>query len=129
MRITAPCIITSRLLAGIRIGNATISIEYSPRHGDERRLRYRYHIDIDKGPSHTADNLQSGNGTNNGLQGGLVSLLSFLGAAAESYRYAGAEGENADLFPLPIVQWAAQNSDEISLAKLELSETENAIVE
>ena len=56
-------------------------------------------------------------------------LLSFLGAAAESYRCKGLEGENAQLFDLPIVDWAAKNADELAMLELELEETSNLIEE
>jgi hypothetical protein len=52
----------------------------------------------------------------------MESLLSFLGAAAESYRYRGMEGENADLFEPALTQWASENADEISMAQMDMEE-------
>ncbi len=135
MKISPPCIITSRLMAGIKIGNGTISIDYSKRRADENRIRYQYYIDIPDCPEFTADDIQSGNPVANsprGLQQGLESILAFLGACAESYGYklrTGREGENLDLFPQHIAEWAYQYSDEISIAQLELEETPNIIHE
>lgn len=137
MEISAPCIITSRLMAGIKIGNGTISIGYADREGDDNRIRYQWYIDID-GAEYSSDDLQSGNpvrGCNNGIQSGLASLLSFLGAAAESYAYDirrggdGTKGENSELFPLPVVQWAHMNSDEITMYSMELDEGDEVIAE
>jgi hypothetical protein len=54
-------------------------------------------------------------------------LLSFLSAAAESYRYKGMEGENADLFPAEVTAWAAQYSDELSMLAFELEENSELI--
>lgn len=88
-------------------------------------MRYRWFIDIGA-QEFTGGDLQSGC-QGGDLRDGLGSLLSFLGAAVESYRYAGADGENADSFPLPVVEWAAQNSDEISMSQLEIEENENCI--
>lgn len=130
--INAPCIITSRLLPGIRIGDTEISIEYSDRAGDGHCCRYRYYIDL-VGAEYRADDIQSG--CNHSLQDGLSSLLSFLGAAAESYAYDlrnggdGMGGENSELFPQAIVEWANQYSDDIALAQCELEEGEDIIVE
>jgi len=43
----------------------------------------------------------------------LETFLDFLGAAGESYRHAGMEGDNANLFPEPLTQWAAEYLTEI----------------
>jgi hypothetical protein len=48
-----------------------------------------------------------------------AALLSFLSAAGESYAYAGADGETADLFPLPVAEWAAEFADELAMASEE----------
>ena len=53
----------------------------------------------------------------------LGTLLSFLGAAAESYDYqvrTDEPGENLDLFTPPVVEWAYQNSDELSMLAYEI---------
>ena len=136
MRIEQPLQITSRLMPGFTIGNGTVSIGYSGRSGENGRVRYKYHIDLqaDKESSNpafswTADDLQSGcNGGS--LQEGLASLCGFLGACAESIQWGGdTPGENADMFPKPIGEWAAENSDELSLLAVELEESPNLIVE
>lgn len=127
MKLKQPVIITPRLLAGIKIDNAFVSIDYAGQTA-EGRTRYRYHIDLEHGGEYSGTDLKSGcqGGT---LQEGLESLLSFLGACAESYRYKGMNGENSDLFPESIAQWASQNSDEIGMLQCELSETPNLIEE
>jgi len=132
MILTNPIVITPRLLPGVRVGGAWVSIEYSPRPGARGRTRYRYHIDLPgHAGQHTADDLQSGCQGGN-LQGGLESLLCFLGACGESVAYTsrdGEPGENADLFPAHIGEWCAENSDELSMTELELSEAPDAIQE
>lgn len=104
-----------------------MSIEYDPLfpYAEDNRDRYQYHIDAD-GRSHSGCDLKSGCGGGT-LQEGLESLLSFLSAAAESYRYKGMEGENSDLFPEWVDEWAAQHSDEIGMMRLELEENKDLI--
>jgi len=126
MELREPVIITPRLLAGVAVGGGFVSIEYSPRAGDEGRTRYRYHIDPQKGRGYSRDDLQSGC-QGGGLQEGLSSLLSFLPACGESVAYQG--GENSELFPPRIARWCAENSDELSILGVELEEGENLIVE
>ena len=136
MQINSPLEITARLMPGFTIDNGTVSIGYSGRPGTEGRIRYVYHIDL-QANSKTADppftwmddDLQSGCGGGS-LQEGLASLLSFLETCAEAIHWGGDEpGENADLFPEPIAEWAAANSDELSSLAVEREETPNLIVE
>lgn len=132
MELHHPVIITSRLEPGVKVGKAFVSIAYAKRPGERGRTRFRYHIDIGK-KSYTGDDLQSGMGSAS-LQGGLESLLAYLGAAGESYAYrlrrGGKEkGENEDLFEPKVVEWAYQHSDEISMLQMELEETPNLIRE
>ncbi len=137
MLLKSPCLITGRLTAGIRVADAIISIEYA-QGGDSGRTRYRYWIDrratADGQPddwNYTNNDIQSGC-QGGDLREGMLSLLSFLGAAGEALAYSdhhGGPSENADLFPRHVSEWAAFNSDEISMAQLELEETSDAIVE
>lgn len=133
MKLNPPLIITSRLLPGLRVpahGSLTeISIEIA---GDTRdgRTRYRYYIDSPDF-EYTSDDLKSGC-QGGDLQEGLSSLLSFLGAAAESCAYrlrTGRTGENEDLFPANVVEWAHRNSDELAMLACELEENRNLITD
>ena len=128
LTVRAPCIITARLLPGLRIGNGSVSIEYGGITTDNRR-QYMYHIDI-PGYSYSGGDLSSGVGGGS-LQSGLSSLLSFLGAFAESiaYCHGNDEGKHADLFPPKLREWAIQNSDEISMLEAEIGESETPIIE
>ena len=57
-------------------------------------------------------------------------LLAFLDACGESVNFTqrtGIEGDNNDLFPPHVAEWAAANTDELSLVRLELEETPDAI--
>lgn len=132
MTLHPPFCITSRLLAGVRIGQTEISIEIGKETNDGR-IRYRYHLD-GPGIEHTGDDLKSGVGGGSLVQG-MASLLSFLGAAAESYRYCRmdwdkiGEDDNASLFPREVTEWAYQNDDEISMLQLEIEESEVELIE
>jgi len=128
MKLTQPFSISSRLLPALTIGGATIQLEYAMREGREGRTRYQWIIDLPDGTEHTGNDLQSGCQGGN-LQEGFQSLLSFLAAAGESYRYKAMDGENSDLFPEPITLWASLNADEIGMASLELEETPGLIEE
>ncbi len=122
MNLREPIIITARLLAGVKVGVATISIDFAG-HTSDGRTRYNYFIDTPLF-EYAGSDLKSGVGGGS-LQAGLESLLAFLSAAAESYAYqmrTGRQGENADLFPANVLEWAYQHSDELSMLACELEE-------
>ena len=124
MTLRDPIIITPRLLAGVKIGNAFLSLERSGETRDNRD-RFRWFADID-GKEYSEADLKSGCGGCSMLEG-FRSLVSFLLAAVESYRYKGTEGENTDLFPLPVVEWASANHSALEYLNYELDpETENS---
>ena len=118
MKLKDPIIITARLLPGVRIGNAFVSIEYSPRPGKEGRTRYLYHIDLPGGGSYHGDDLQSGCQGGN-LQQGMESLLSFLSAA--SY--------DSHLFTASVNEWAKENEEDILDLAHQIEETPGLIEE
>lgn len=125
-----PFIITARLLAGVRVADAFISITFDGETSDGR-ARYRYYID---GPNfeHEGNDLKSGVGGGS-LVGGMESLLCFLGAAADSYayrgEYTGDPDDNSSLFPEVVTVWAHQHSDEIDMLRFEIEESETELIE
>jgi hypothetical protein len=130
MIINPPCIVTARLLPGVQIGKAFLSIEYSGLNSKRGRVGYLYHIDLED-YAYTNHDLHSGCGGGN-LQQGLESLLSFLDAFAEACWYTthqGHKSENTDLFPDELKEWAMCNSNEFGMLRLELEENPNVIVE
>ena len=121
MILHSPLIITPRLMPGLQIGDGFISLECGGRSDDNRTI-YTVWIDLPNGTEHEITDLRSGCGGGS-IQDGLASLLSFLGAAAESRQYrerTGQQGENEDLFEPAIVDWAAENADEIGMLAYEL---------
>jgi len=133
-KLRAPFIITARLMAGLVIGGATISLGYS----NGLNAYYRCFIDLPDGQEFEDSSLRPGacGGT---LQQGFAALLSFLGAAAESYHHQmngidfplhlDEPDNNSSLFPRPVTEWAYQNSDEISMLQLEIEESETPLIE
>lgn len=129
MRIQAPCIITPSLKAGFECGGAYVSIDYAGER--DGRTVYEWEVVLPDGTEYSDTDLYSGVGGGS-LQDGLRSLCSFLTAAAESYDYrqrTGRDGESEDLFPPAIVEWAADNADELAMMGCELEETPGIIAE
>lgn len=115
-----PFSISSRLLPSVKVGDATISIEYAGNEPDGR-VRYRYYIDFADGTEHVGEDLRSGV-QGGSLREGMESLLAFLDASAEG-------GENEDLFPPVVVEWARQNDSKIAGVRAWIEVTENCCVE
>ncbi len=117
MNLHSPFQISARLLPALKIGNAWINLEMSPRENDGRN-RYTYTIDLPNGRSYKASDLLSGcqGGT---LQEGFVSLLTFLSAEAEE------EG----MFSRAVSKWAKQNQDEIDIIRYEIEESKRDLIE
>ena len=126
MTVKAPFIITPRLLPGLQVGGAFISLDWSGRPGsDAGRVRLRWYIDLADGQEFHDDDLQSG-ACSFSWQSMFGALLDFLSAAGEGYRFrmsTGRESENEHLFPVAVVEWAYQYSDELSLLAWEIEET------
>lgn len=131
MLLTTPIFISSCLLPAIKIGDATISIDYAKLfHEEGHRVRYRWWVDFADGQEFYGDDLSTG--CNHGLQHALESLLSFMAACGEAYHYTmstGRESDNLDLFPEGMREWCYLNSDELSMAECELQETPGLINE
>lgn len=89
----------------------------------ERRTVYYYSI-TGSGLDHRKyDDLRTGVGMDPGPGEMLATLLSFLTACAESISYLpGGGGENANLFPRDVAEWAAQHSDELAMLRFEIEE-------
>jgi len=102
-------IITPRLLPGVRIAGGFIS--HDPKNGE-------WYID-GPGFEHTVEGFRPA--PHSTIGDAIGAICSFLAACAESYRYAGENGENSHLFPPDVREWAYQNADEISIAEYELS--------
>lgn len=118
----------------LKINDAKISIRWAINRTDiNGRSVYHYRIKIPGHPVHFAEDLKSGCMRNATLDEGLENLLSFLGAAGESFDYNVRENKdqsdpdsNASLFPIHISEWASKNSDGISMERMDLETKINA---
>lgn len=131
MKLHSPFLISARLLPAVKVGDAYISIEIAGS-TSSGRTRYQYYIDT---PTfeHTDTDLKSGC-QGGSLESGMESLLAFLEAAAESYRYRGCvytgdPDDNSSLFPQQVTEWAYQHSDKIGMLRLEIEESETDLIE
>jgi hypothetical protein len=131
MYLHSPVFIGPRLRPSLKLGDATLSIDYSDRPGRQGRTRYTYALDLADGREYEGNDLESGfNGGT--LQEGFVSFLSFMAHAAESYGYRLSHPElSADesSFPEWIEAWAFEHSDAIESAALDLEDNPRAIDE
>ena len=124
MKLLPPFVISARLMPAVHIDGAFISLDVSGRQSSNGRDLYEAYVDLPDGSEFDITDLKSG------CQGGdyregMAALLSFLGAAAESYDYqqrTGRPGENADLFDPALVAWASEHADAISMIALEIEE-------
>ena len=57
---------------------------------------------------------------NPSIESAFETLLSFMSAAAESFRYKGMDGENADLFPAEVTEALFQVSSELECVWFEI---------
>ena len=104
MILRAPFMISSRLLPAVEVGQGTeqITVSLSPSGF------------IMDGPfgEHKVTGLRL-SPLCKSVESAFETLLSFMTAAAESFRYRGMDGENADLFPAEVTEALFQVSTEL----------------
>ena len=114
-----PFKISARLLPALQIGDAWLSWN-----------NFEFFLDRPGEPEHVIDDFRPGLGAQ--PQECFAAILSFMDAAAESRQYrerTGMDGENEDLFPPHIVDWIADNVNEIACLRLEIEESEKELIE
>lgn len=100
-------------ISGATVTVRSIGNEYQPSDRAYRQ-RYAYVIAAD-GWEYVGDDIRSGCGADVDLKDAAQTLLSFLGACAESRQFGTEQSENWGLFPDHVANWAVKESDEISL--------------
>src|SRR4051812_11001403 len=93
------------------LSDAAISIEDVGANGEGRRV-FRYCVTVG-GDTYGASDLRSGVGHTPTEHEMLGTLLAFLSCAAD-------EGDDCDLFPVWLREWAAANQDEIDMEREEI---------
>lgn len=88
------------------------------------RQRYGYVIvsasdATSHGWRYDGNDIRSGCGAGIDVMDAAQTLVLFLGASAEAYRY-GSDSENYDLFPAHVMEWAYMNSDDIAVLSLDV---------
>lgn len=138
MILHSPFFISSRLLPALKIGNATLSLENISKRDMEGRQSATFILDLPNGQEYLDSSLQSGcqgfYGINGRVQDIFTTYLSFLDAAVESYKYCGSvytnyPDENMSMFPEYVVEWAAENIDEISMLQYDIEETDKLLID
>lgn len=130
MKLHSPFLISARLAPAVKIGNAFLS--FSNR---------KFVIDFADGTEHVISGFNfpacrtAGQTDESVLQDGFAAICDFLSACAESRQYGlrnyGDEmkGENSDLFPSHVGEWAESVSDELSMLSFELQNNGDLIEE
>jgi hypothetical protein len=128
MKLSSPFFISARLAPAVRIADAVLSFD-----------RGQFVLDLPDGSEHRITDFHFPAGRVHGatdeseLQDAFGAILSFLSACAESRAYARrrgrdeSEGENSDLFPANVGEWAESVSDELGMLACELEETRGLI--
>ena len=121
MTLSAPFLISARLLPAVSIGKGSeqVTVSLSPS---------GFILDGPFGEHEVTDLTLRGNPS---MESAFETLLSFMSAAAESFRYKGMDGENADLFPAPVTEAIAQVSSELEYVHFEIQsaiESEESLV-
>lgn len=110
MTLSHPFSISSRLLPSVAIGKGSeqVTVSLSPS---------GFILDGPFGEHKVTDLTLRGNPS---IESAFETLLSFMSAAAESFRHNGMDGENADLFPAEVTEAIAQVSSELESVWFEL---------
>lgn len=132
MKLFSPFAISARLAPALQIGAAWLSYDAESA---------QFVIDLPDGLEHAfmvnlpRCRVRGVNDTPETLlQSQFAAALSFLGACAESRAYAvrsgedASEGENSDLFPANVGEWAESVSDELAILTCELEESGSCIL-
>lgn len=127
LKLYSPFIITSTLSPGLKIGDSVLHLLDSEVTEDNRdRAKF---LLVTPGFEYEDDQLRSGVGGFWGTVEIFESFLGFMQAAIESAEYemrTGLEGENTDLFPKHVVEWALEHKDAIEMTICDITDEDGA---
>ena len=127
MKLYPPFEISPRLLPALRIADANSTAWLS--YDDETSA---FVLDL---PDGVSEWIPISPPSPMNLPAQFAAILGFLGACAESRRYAAGhgrdpmDGDNSDLFPSHVGEWAESMSDEIGMLQFEIEESETPLIE
>jgi len=121
IKLQAPFVIGSRLWPALRIGDATLTIRLPLYRAEQGRTGAAMILEA-PGLQFTDQTIRSRIGGFRSLVDPFAAYLSFLEAAAEARE----GGDNADLFPAKVMQWARDNAAVIAEARMELCDESGA---
>ena len=132
MQIQSPFIIGPRLLPALKVGGATLSLELDGSQSPDGRDIAEFTLDMPDGTMYVDRELKSGCQGFRSPVGAFESFLGFMTACIESLEYAnyssdGEIGENANLFPSHIGEWALDNKYEIEDIIGELTDEDGGV--
>lgn len=130
MVLSSPLSISARLLPAVVIAGATVSLDFTGGRS------VKWFIDLPDGSEFSGSDFQAPACLRNESEESFVrrtfgAFLGFMAAAGESFNYAerkgndGMTGENASLFPRPVTEFCAANSDELGTLSFDLENEEN----
>lgn len=134
MVLPPPLSISSRLLPSVAVAGAVISLDFTGGRS------VKWFIDLPDGSEFSGSDFQAPACLRDESEADFVrksfgAFLSFMSAAGESFNYAerkgddGMTGENSDLFPRPVTEFFAANSNELSILSFELQSVEDEMGE
>lgn len=128
MTLKPPFCISARLAPAVKIADSHQTGWLSYDNG-------RFVIDLPDGSEHVITDYRPGLSARRDLVKQFGDILSFMGACAESRRYARSrgkdemEGENSDLFPPNVGEFCEAMADELAMLQCEIEESDEALTE
>lgn len=128
MKLKPPFIITSTLSPGLKIGDSVLHLLDASEVTEDNRDRAKFLL-VTPEFEYEDNELKSGVMGFWGTVGIFESFLGFMQAAIESAEYemrTGLEGENTDLFPKHVVEWALEHKDAIEMVICDITDEDGA---
>ena len=122
MKLHPPFAISARLAPALQIGKAWLSFDSG-----------QFVLDLPDGSEYIITDFRPAPGSD--LQAQFGAILSFLSACAESRAYGlrrygdAMQGENSDLFPAHVGEWAEEMSNELDMLRFDIEEGGETLIE